>query len=300
MGAFQLTGGDGTGPSLSSASPQPLGSAAAGSGTAASKDDHVHAHGNQAGGALHSAASSGGGGTAGFMSGADKIKLDALPASMAAPGPIGGDTPDTIVATGLTLTGGGSGGINAGGVTGDTTLPTGDVGWTGAAGKFFRATVSGGGVIEFTGGTQFSGAAPTPGADAVGIGAADIAGGGTGSLQVRGEAGGLLALAAAGAGAANVLFIGETLADDASITLPAPSAGYAGFVLSLMEDTATEYAPHLMIKSDGTVVLGSGVSGNFVNTDTDAKLCLFNDGGTPTIRNRLGAPKGITGIYVWR
>lgn len=61
---------------LSSASPQPIGTAAAGSGTAASKDDHVHAHGNQLGGALHANAVASG--AAGFLSGTDKAKLDSI------------------------------------------------------------------------------------------------------------------------------------------------------------------------------------------------------------------------------
>jgi hypothetical protein len=79
MGAFQLPGGDGTGPSLSSATPAAVGTAAAGSGTAASKDDHVHAHGNQAASSsMHAAAVAAG--TSGFMTGADKTKLDGIDA----------------------------------------------------------------------------------------------------------------------------------------------------------------------------------------------------------------------------
>ena len=61
--------------SVSSATPQPVGTAAAGVGTAASRDDHVHAHGNQLGGLLHANAVAAG--AAGFMAGADKTKLDA-------------------------------------------------------------------------------------------------------------------------------------------------------------------------------------------------------------------------------
>jgi hypothetical protein len=62
------------GPTLSSATPQPLGAAAAGTGSAASRADHVHAHGNQGGGSLHDVATSG---TAGFMSSAQFSLLDA-------------------------------------------------------------------------------------------------------------------------------------------------------------------------------------------------------------------------------
>jgi hypothetical protein len=68
---------------LSSATPQAVGTAAAGSSTQSSRADHVHAHGNQLGGALHANAI--GAGAAGFMSGADKTKLDgaALVATLA-------------------------------------------------------------------------------------------------------------------------------------------------------------------------------------------------------------------------
>lgn len=54
---------------------QPVGSQAAGSAETAAAADHVHAHGNQAGGGLHANAIAAG--AAGFMSGADKTKLDA-------------------------------------------------------------------------------------------------------------------------------------------------------------------------------------------------------------------------------
>lgn len=83
---------------LSTNTPQPLGTAAPGTGTLASKDNHVHAHGNLAGGSLHDAADTS---TAGFLSAADKIKLNAQS---------GTNTRDqTITLTGdVTGTGGGS------------------------------------------------------------------------------------------------------------------------------------------------------------------------------------------------
>jgi len=58
---------------LSSSTPSDVGTASPGSGTSASKYDHVHAHGNQGGGSLHSVATTG---TAGFMSATDKGKVD--------------------------------------------------------------------------------------------------------------------------------------------------------------------------------------------------------------------------------
>lgn len=60
---------------LSSANPSNLGVTNAGTGTSASKDDHVHAHGTQAGGDLHAVATAE---AAGFLSASDKSKLDTL------------------------------------------------------------------------------------------------------------------------------------------------------------------------------------------------------------------------------
>lgn len=60
---------------LSNAPPSPVGTSAAGVSTGVSRADHVHAHGNQAGGSLHAQA------TAlvdGFISAADKTKLDGI------------------------------------------------------------------------------------------------------------------------------------------------------------------------------------------------------------------------------
>jgi len=62
---------------LSNNLPLSVGTAFAGTDGGASRSDHVHAHGNQAGGSLHAVATSG---AAGFMSSADKIKLDAATA----------------------------------------------------------------------------------------------------------------------------------------------------------------------------------------------------------------------------
>ena len=46
-------------------------------------------------------------------------------------------------------------------------------------------------------------------------------------------------------------------------------------------------------EADRIVTLLTDVSANFVNTDTDAKLCVYNNGGTVTIKNRLGS-----GLYI--
>lgn len=61
---------------LSSSTPAAVGSAgSAGASTSASRADHVHAHGDQAGGSLHATATTS---VAGFMSAADKTKLDGI------------------------------------------------------------------------------------------------------------------------------------------------------------------------------------------------------------------------------
>lgn len=62
---------------LSSATPAPTGTASAGVATTASRGDHTHAHGTHAGGTLHAEATPS---AAGFMSAADKTKLDAIEA----------------------------------------------------------------------------------------------------------------------------------------------------------------------------------------------------------------------------
>ncbi len=65
---------------VSSAPPAVAASSQAGASTRAAREDHTHAHGSQAGGTLHTTASGGIGGSAGFMSVADKNKLDGIAA----------------------------------------------------------------------------------------------------------------------------------------------------------------------------------------------------------------------------
>lgn len=62
-------------PVAEAATPLAIGVAAPGTSLISSPDDHVHAHGNQAGGTLHADATTA---VAGFMTGADKTKLDDL------------------------------------------------------------------------------------------------------------------------------------------------------------------------------------------------------------------------------
>lgn len=99
----QDVGGSGGGGdvALSSSTPSAVGSAGApGVGTAASRADHVHAHGTQAGGALHAVVTTS---VAGFMSPTDKVKLDGIP-----DGGGSGSIPTTRqIIAGAGLTGGG-------------------------------------------------------------------------------------------------------------------------------------------------------------------------------------------------
>lgn len=66
-----------------------------GASTSLSRADHGHAHGNRGGGALHAAATTS---TAGFLSSADKTKLDGLGATAAAV--INGSTSDPTTTSG--------------------------------------------------------------------------------------------------------------------------------------------------------------------------------------------------------
>ena len=63
---------------LSSTLPVDVGTAAIGDGTTAARSNHVHGHGNLAGGSFHAAAIAAG--ASGFMTGADKTKLDGVEA----------------------------------------------------------------------------------------------------------------------------------------------------------------------------------------------------------------------------
>lgn len=63
---------------LSNSAPQPIGTSGPGTDNSPSRADHVHAHGNQGGGSLHAAVVASG--ASGFMTGADKAKLDGISA----------------------------------------------------------------------------------------------------------------------------------------------------------------------------------------------------------------------------
>ena len=46
-------------------------------------------------------------------------------------------------------------------------------------------------------------------------------------------------------------------------------------------------------QADGSVTATTAVSANFAATDTDAKLCAFNNTGNVRIRNRLGGTRKV-------
>lgn len=79
-----------------------------------------------------------------------------------------------------------------------------------------------------------------------------------------------------------------SVVDDGSISIPTNSTG--GFGFAQIGD-GEEYGL-FSFTSAGAVTLISN-SANCVNTDTDAKFCIFDGGTTPTIKNRLAATKNI-------
>jgi hypothetical protein len=84
----------GSGPSLADAAPPSIAASGdVGVSAEAAREDHTHAHGNQSGGSLHSVAVAAS--SAGFMSGADKSKLDGI-ASGATNTPLASTTPEAL------------------------------------------------------------------------------------------------------------------------------------------------------------------------------------------------------------
>lgn len=86
----------------------------------------------------------------------------------------------------------------------------------------------------------------------------------------------------------------KTLADDAEMTLPTNGKTGTGFVIAGDND---EYV-RFIFKTDGSVTLVYN-SANVVNTDTDAKLCIYNNSGNVSIKNRLGSEKAIRYEVDW-
>ena len=78
----------------------------------------------------------------------------------------------------------------------------------------------------------------------------------------------------------------ESLADDASHALPAQA--YGSVFVQAEDDEGGVWA----IEPSGNVKLVSGTT-NTADTDFDTALCVFNNAGVVTIKNRLGATKTV-------
>ena len=80
----------------------------------------------------------------------------------------------------------------------------------------------------------------------------------------------------------------NSVVDDGSISLPSNISG--GFGFAQLGDG--EHYGFFSFTSAGVVTLISN-SANCVGTDTDTKFCIFDDGTTVKIRNRLGSTKNL-------
>lgn len=142
-------------------------------------------------------------------------------------------------------------------------------------------------------GQTLAGTAPAAAADRVQYGVVDQNGATTAAEKSIYEGGGSMTRRVQG-GAVKVLEIDLELADDATLALPVPSSDHVG---RLMIATETE-GGFVAVQSDGTCTKISG-SSNLEVTDSDTDLCVFKDGSTPTIKNRLGGPNWISATYTW-
>lgn len=164
-------------------------------------------------------------------------------------------------------------------------------GTTPSTGAFTGLTASSNVVLSL--GVKVLGPAPEIDTDSIGFGVADIAGANTGALKLQCE-GGSLIVGTMGGGVGNVLEISVEVANDGTIALPAPTATRFGQI-ELYTDGA--YGKWL-ISPDGTCTLTS-FAVNCDDDDTDTMLCVYNNGGVPTIKNRLDAAKWLVGTYRW-
>lgn len=81
------------------------------------------------------------------------------------------------------------------------------------------------------------------------------------------------------------------LADDGSFDLPDATAGF-GFIIA---GDGEEYVQFSWTSAAVVTLINN--SANVVNTDTDTNLCVFDNGTTVRVRNRLGAAKKIMFDY---
>jgi hypothetical protein len=133
---------------------------------------------------------------------------------------------------------------------------------------------------------------PSAAADVVALFTADANGAATAGLGMVFEGGGTLLLRMlSAAGAGKVLFYDQDLEDDAILTLPVLANGGWILVGGDVEGGLAKLA------ADGSVAILCG-STNFVSTNDDAKLCVYDGGASANLRNRLGATKRITALLV--
>lgn len=164
---------------------------------------------------------------------------------------------------------------------------------TPAAGAF--TTLGATGVATLAGGAKLAGASPAAAADQVQQGVADVNGATTAGHVRTFEGGGTLTeRVASAAGAIKQLLFAEDVEDDDTVTLPAPGSGKLGQLVISSDIEGGMFN----IASDGTVTKIAG-SSNAVATDTDTKLCVFNDAGTPKMKNRLGSTKRLVATYTY-
>lgn len=141
-------------------------------------------------------------------------------------------------------------------------------------------------------GLKLQGSAPAAAADQASLGVADLNGAATAALRLVNEGGGALLLRMmSAAGAAKVAFYDEAVADDGEIALPTLSNG--GLVI--VAGTAEGGIARLTSAGAVTILCGST---NFVGTDTDTKLCVYDAGAVANIKNRLGASARITALLI--
>ena len=80
----------------------------------------------------------------------------------------------------------------------------------------------------------------------------------------------------------------KSVADDSFIDLKSGVTGW-GFVMAGDNEESSSFT----FTSAGVVTLGADATANVANTDTDANLCIFDNGTNVRIRNRLGSAKTL-------
>jgi len=79
----------------------------------------------------------------------------------------------------------------------------------------------------------------------------------------------------------------QTLANGEYVELPFVDAGWGELIVGDNEERA-----RFSWEADGTVTLMENTA-NVVNTDTNTKFCIFDNGTSVRIRNRLGSTKVV-------